>query len=81
MSDTEIGPGTGTDLGTDTDTDTDTDAEITADLVRDLLREQHPDLAGLVVREVAGGWGNQMWRLGTSWPCACSAWTPLRSFS
>ncbi|MEU9608546.1 aminoglycoside phosphotransferase family protein [Streptomyces sp. NPDC048057] len=38
--------------------------EITADLVRDLLQEQHPDLAGLTVREVAGGWGNQMWRLG-----------------
>lgn len=43
---------------------TDTEFEITADLVRDLLREQHPDLAGLAVREVAGGWGNQMWRLG-----------------
>ncbi|MGW4403717.1 aminoglycoside phosphotransferase family protein [Nonomuraea sp. NPDC004702] len=41
-----------------------TEIEITADLVRDLLREQHPDLAGLAVREVAGGWGNQMWRLG-----------------
>lgn len=40
------------------------DTEITADLVRDLLREQHPDLAGLAIREVAGGWGNQMWRLG-----------------
>jgi aminoglycoside phosphotransferase (APT) family kinase protein len=38
--------------------------EITADLVRDLLQEQHPDLAGLAIREVAGGWGNQMWRLG-----------------
>jgi aminoglycoside phosphotransferase (APT) family kinase protein len=38
--------------------------EISEDLVRDLLREQHPDLAGLPVREVAGGWGNQMWRLG-----------------
>ncbi len=38
--------------------------EITADLVRDLLRDQHPDLAGLPIREVAGGWGNQMWRLG-----------------
>ncbi|MFJ1756172.1 phosphotransferase [Kitasatospora sp. NPDC088134] len=38
--------------------------EITEELVRDLLREQHPDLAGLSVREVAGGWGNQMWRLG-----------------
>jgi len=43
---------------------TDTDTEITADLVRDLLQEQHPDLAGLAIREVAGGWGNQMWRLG-----------------
>ncbi|MFI7689997.1 aminoglycoside phosphotransferase family protein [Nonomuraea sp. NPDC049655] len=43
---------------------TDTEIEITADLVRDLLREQHPDLAGMAVREVAGGWGNQMWRLG-----------------
>ncbi|GIG67097.1 phosphotransferase [Phytomonospora endophytica] len=41
-----------------------TDTEITADLVRDLLREQHPDLAGLAIREVPGGWGNQMWRLG-----------------
>ncbi|MFE3174132.1 aminoglycoside phosphotransferase family protein [Amycolatopsis sp. NPDC059090] len=37
---------------------------ITADLVRDLLREQHPDLAELAIREVPGGWGNQMWRLG-----------------
>lgn len=43
---------------------TDTEIEITPDLVRDLLREQHPDLAGLAIREVAGGWGNQMWRLG-----------------
>ncbi|MFG1642685.1 phosphotransferase [Amycolatopsis sp. NPDC049252] len=41
-----------------------TDTEITADLVRALLEEQHPDLAGLPVRAVAGGWGNQMWRLG-----------------
>ncbi|TXS38465.1 aminoglycoside phosphotransferase family protein [Streptomyces sp. OR43] len=41
-----------------------TEIEITAELVRDLLREQHPDLAGLAVREVEGGWGNQMWRLG-----------------
>ncbi|WP_329342993.1 aminoglycoside phosphotransferase family protein [Streptomyces sp. NBC_00663] len=47
-----------------TDTNTVTDTEITADLVRDLLKEQHPDLAGLTIREVAGGWGNQMWRLG-----------------
>ncbi|WP_280421871.1 aminoglycoside phosphotransferase family protein [Nocardia carnea] len=37
---------------------------ITAELVRDLLQDQHPDLAGLTIREVAGGWGNQMWRLG-----------------
>ncbi|WP_329271256.1 aminoglycoside phosphotransferase family protein [Streptomyces pseudovenezuelae] len=41
-----------------------TATEITADLVRNLLREQHPDLADLAIREVAGGWGNQMWRLG-----------------
>ncbi|GAA1091199.1 MULTISPECIES: phosphotransferase [Kitasatospora] len=38
--------------------------EISEDLVRALLREQHPDLAELPIREVAGGWGNQMWRLG-----------------
>ncbi|MEU3980503.1 aminoglycoside phosphotransferase family protein [Streptomyces sp. NPDC026672] len=43
---------------------TDSEIEITADLIRELLREQHPDLAGLAVREVAGGWDNQMWRLG-----------------
>ncbi|RII20484.1 Phosphotransferase enzyme family protein [Streptomyces sp. YIM 130001] len=43
---------------------TDTDIEITADLIRDLLRDQHPDLADLAIREVPGGWGNQMWRLG-----------------
>lgn len=41
------------------------DAEFgsTADLVGGLLQEQHPDMAGLAVREVAGGWGNQQWRL------------------
>ncbi|MEV5844092.1 aminoglycoside phosphotransferase family protein [Streptomyces sp. NPDC051985] len=43
---------------------TDPEIQITAELVHDLLQEQHPDLAGLAVREVAGGWGNQMWRLG-----------------
>jgi aminoglycoside phosphotransferase (APT) family kinase protein len=43
---------------------TGTEIELTAGLVRDLLQEQHPDLAGLTIREVAGGWGNQMWRLG-----------------
>jgi len=40
------------------------EVEVSEDLVRDLLREQHPDLAELPIREVAGGWGNQMWRLG-----------------
>src|SRR4051794_4582524 len=34
-------------------------------LVRGLLRDQHPDLADLELRDVDGGWGNQMWRLGT----------------
>ncbi|MGC5165660.1 aminoglycoside phosphotransferase family protein [Luteimicrobium sp. DT211] len=43
---------------------TDIDTEVTEALVRELLREQHPDLAGLPLREVDGGWGNQMWRLG-----------------
>ncbi len=38
--------------------------EVSEDLVRDLLQEQHPDLADLPIREVEGGWGNQMWRLG-----------------
>jgi aminoglycoside phosphotransferase (APT) family kinase protein len=33
-------------------------------LVRSMLEAQHPDLAGLELREVVGGWGNQMWRLG-----------------
>ncbi|BCJ26897.1 aminoglycoside phosphotransferase family protein [Actinocatenispora sera] len=42
----------------------DAEIEVTAELVRELLREQHPDLAGLTIREVPGGWGNQMWRLG-----------------
>jgi len=35
------------------------------DLVRALLAEQHPDLADLELRDVAGGWDNQLWRLGT----------------
>ncbi|MEU7744361.1 aminoglycoside phosphotransferase family protein [Nonomuraea sp. NPDC049158] len=38
--------------------------EIDEHLVRSLVREQHPDLAGLDLREVDGGWSNQMWRLG-----------------
>jgi len=40
--------------------------DITIDraLVRSLLVDQHPDLSGLAIREVEGGWGNIMWRLG-----------------
>src|SRR5690242_16579844 len=38
--------------------------EITEALVRNLLHDQHPDLADLPLREVVGGWDNQMWRLG-----------------
>ena len=41
-----------------------TEPEITEGLVRELLQDQHPDLADLPLREVEGGWGNQMWRLG-----------------
>lgn len=40
------------------------DVDIDEALVRALLHEQHPDLAGLGLREVAGGWDNRMWRLG-----------------
>jgi aminoglycoside phosphotransferase (APT) family kinase protein len=40
------------------------DVEIDETLVRSLLAEQHPDLAGLGLRRVIGGWDNQMWRLG-----------------
>ncbi|MFJ3867102.1 phosphotransferase [Streptomyces nigra] len=42
----------------------DAEVDVSEDLVRALLRERHPDLARLPVREVEGGWGNQMWRLG-----------------
>ncbi|MFG2359006.1 aminoglycoside phosphotransferase family protein [Streptomyces sp. NPDC048521] len=38
--------------------------EIDHNLVRSLVREQHPDLAGLDLRAVPGGWDNQLWRLG-----------------
>ena len=34
-------------------------------LLRELLEEQHPDLAGLELKAVDGGWSNQMWRLGS----------------
>jgi aminoglycoside phosphotransferase (APT) family kinase protein len=50
--------------GASLDAVTEIDTEITAGLIRDLLRDQHPDLAELPLREVEGGWGNQMWRLG-----------------
>ncbi|MEU8821237.1 aminoglycoside phosphotransferase family protein [Actinoplanes sp. NPDC048796] len=43
---------------------TEPEIEVSEDLVRALLREQHPDLADRPLSEVAGGWGNQMWRLG-----------------
>ncbi|MFJ9370264.1 aminoglycoside phosphotransferase family protein [Nocardia sp. NPDC101769] len=33
-------------------------------LVRALLRDQHPDLADLELRDINGGWDNQVWRLG-----------------
>lgn len=39
-------------------------SERTAELVRGLLVGQHPDLAGLAIREMPGGWDNKMWRLG-----------------
>ena len=45
-------------------TESEDDRGVSADLVRALLCEQHPDLAELPLREVQGGWGNQMWRLG-----------------
>jgi aminoglycoside phosphotransferase (APT) family kinase protein len=38
--------------------------DIDETLVRSLLHEQHPDLAGLALGEVDGGWDNRMWRLG-----------------
>ncbi|WP_432991080.1 aminoglycoside phosphotransferase family protein [Dactylosporangium sp. CA-233914] len=40
------------------------DIKIDQELVRSLLDDQHPDLAGLEIREVDGGWDNMMWRLG-----------------
>jgi aminoglycoside phosphotransferase (APT) family kinase protein len=38
--------------------------EIDESLVRSLLRAQHPDLAGLSLRQIDAGWDNQLWRLG-----------------
>lgn len=39
-------------------------SDIDEALVRSLLRAQHTDLAELELRQVAGGWDNQLWRLG-----------------
>ncbi|MFC4494952.1 aminoglycoside phosphotransferase family protein [Streptomyces ovatisporus] len=39
-------------------------ADTDEESVRSLLRAQHPDLAHLPLRLVAGGWANRMWRLG-----------------
>jgi aminoglycoside phosphotransferase (APT) family kinase protein len=40
------------------------DLEIDAPLVRALLAEQHPDLASMPIALAAGGWDNEMFRLG-----------------
>ena len=40
------------------------DAGYDESLVRALLLDQHPDLADLPLARVAGGWDNQLWRLG-----------------
>ncbi len=40
------------------------EVDIDGALVRALLAEQHPDLAGLALVEVASGWDNVMFRLG-----------------
>jgi aminoglycoside phosphotransferase (APT) family kinase protein len=44
--------------------DAEMDQEMDEEFVRTLLKEHHPDLADLELKEVVGGWGNQMWRLG-----------------
>jgi aminoglycoside phosphotransferase (APT) family kinase protein len=38
--------------------------DVAEPLVRALLAEQHPDLAGLPLRELDAGWDNVLWRLG-----------------
>lgn len=40
------------------------DVAVDEALVRALLAAQHPDLAELPLRHAAGGWDNEMWRLG-----------------
>ena len=43
----------------------DADLELDAELVHRLLLEQHPDLAHLPIAEVASGWDNVVFRLGS----------------
>jgi aminoglycoside phosphotransferase (APT) family kinase protein len=40
------------------------EVEVTETMVRSLLIEQHPDLAGMPLRELDAGWDNTLWRLG-----------------
>lgn len=40
------------------------DVQVDEALVRRLLSAQHPDLAGLPLQHAAGGWDNELWRLG-----------------
>jgi aminoglycoside phosphotransferase (APT) family kinase protein len=40
------------------------EVHIDRSLVEGLLADQHPDLVGLPLRPVAGGWDNELWRLG-----------------
>lgn len=40
------------------------DAGYGEEFVRGLVSDQFPDLAGLPLRRVSGGWDNQLWRLG-----------------
>jgi len=42
----------------------DAEVDVDAALVRELLAQQHPDLAGLSIVEVASGWDNVVFRLG-----------------
>lgn len=40
---------------------------VTVELARGLLRDQHPDLADLPLTELANGWDNVIYRLGTEY--------------
>jgi aminoglycoside phosphotransferase (APT) family kinase protein len=43
------------------------EVDVTVDLVRALLLEQHPDLADLQLSELANGWDNAIFRLGSDY--------------